>query len=47
METLKKLVEGAGLVFTPYDISKYNPPEWPEAVSQQWFLITHHKEADA
>lgn len=41
IETLAGFVEQAGLVFTPYDISKYNPPDWPEAVTQQWVLITN------
>ena len=41
-ETLRGFVEGAGFVFTPYDISQYNPPDWPEAVTQDWVLITNN-----
>ena len=40
-ETMRGFVEGAGgLFFTPYDISGYQPPDWPANVTQDWFLIT-------
>lgn len=41
METMRGFVEEAEFIFTPIDITRYNPPEWPKDVSQEWFLITN------
>jgi len=40
-ETLRGLVEAAGLIFIPIDISGFCPPNWDCAADQQWALITH------